>query len=174
MGRYLQEWPAYLMRTVRRCQIPKMNFHGGVHLCSIWPSLWLCDAKQFKKEKRSNVRWPCFILKGFFVCYICVVSSLALASFWFVACLMITSLLLSHAGSVFNLHLVCYSGTGIGCASDWRISLFRRSILTANLWPQRVSERETRSTAADETPSFYFLTMDIFCYLVFFFPFKGL
>lgn len=43
-----------------------------------------------------------------------------------------------------------------------RMSPFHRSVLTANLWPQRVSEGETCSTIADEISSFYFLTMDFF------------
>lgn len=160
-------------------RFPKWIFMVGLHLCSIWPSLCLCVAKQFKKEKLLNVRWKCFIFKGVFLCmcvcvlHLCCFFIHCIHSFWFVACLMITNLFLSHAGSVFNLHLVCYSGTGF--CSDRRISLFRLSVLTANLWPQRVSEQETRSTVADETLSFYFSDNGYFllsCFL--FFPLKGL
>lgn len=52
-------------------KFPKWIFMVGLHLCSIWPSLCLCVAKQFKKEKRLNVRWKCFIFKGVFLC-VCV------------------------------------------------------------------------------------------------------
>lgn len=116
----------------------------------------------------------CFILKVFFfflfcLCYICVPSLVAV----FLICGTITRAPLSHPGSVFDLHLPHYGSAELTCASHRRISFSHRSVLTAVLCPQRVSERETRPTFADETPGFYFPTLDIFCSLVFFFFFFG-